>query len=244
MIKLLVSSLSLMLMVCAPGEISAQVFSQDLTMHLTTTRSGMGEPGEGSSTFTNYYSKSAMRTSSPDGNDMIVRFDTQKIISIDSKKKTYAEMTFQQLQELQKKLQTEADPDEAGMEQMRKMMAQLNSTSSLTKEGPGENIAGYATEKYLLSGPIQMELWVAPSLKIPAAYYDVLKIQVPPNPLFDSKNVYDELKKIDCIALKTVITVKLMDMEMQTTTLVNSIDKGSLPASLFEVPADYRLVQK
>jgi hypothetical protein len=231
-----------LLLICASRNANAQIFSQDLTMHSTTTSSGMAGRGGGASTGTDYYSKSALKTSSSDGNDTIIRFDAEKIITIDNKKKTYTEMTFKQLQDMLSMLGSGMGADREGMEQMKKMMGQVDSAITLSKQGPGEDIAGYATEKYLLTGPIQMEIWSAPNLKIPAAYYDVMKIQMPPNPMFDMKKIYDEMKKINGMALKTVMTIKMMNMEMKTTKVVNSVDAGAIPASVFEVPSGYKLV--
>ena len=122
-------------------------------------------------------------------------------------------------------------------------MGQAAASFTVSKQGPGEAIAGYATEKYLIQGPMEMEIWAAPDLKIPATYYDVMKLQMPANPMFDMGKLYDEMKKISGITLKSVMTMKMMNMEMKTTKVVTSVEKGSIPASVFEVPAGYKLVQ-
>jgi hypothetical protein len=244
MIKRLVSELSLLVMICASQNANAQIFSRDLTMHLTTIGSGMPGLDQGPFTSTEYYRKNSMKISSVVGNDAIIRFDAEKITTINNKSKTYSEMTFKQLQELVSRLGSEMGP-KSQVEQMRKMMGQVNSTITLTKEGAGESIAGYPTEKYLLTGPVEMEIWAAPSLTvIPGVYYDLMKIQTPLNPMFDMKQIYEEMKKVNGIALKTVMTVRMMNMEMKATKVVNSIDNGAIAASVFDVPAGYQLVQK
>ena len=104
----------------------AQIFSQDLTMHSTTTSSGMMGRGGGSGTSTEYFSKNAIKTSSSDGNESIMRFDTQKLISIDSKKKTYSEITFQQLQDMLSKAGAAAGGmSDEDMAAMKKVMGQM-----------------------------------------------------------------------------------------------------------------------
>lgn len=245
---MLFSSLAFLLAAAiASPDAKAQIFSQDLTMHSTTTSSGMMGRGGGTTTSTDYYSKNAMKTSSSDGNDTIIRFDAEKIINIDNKKRTYSEMTFKQLQEMMSKLGSEMSADKEQMEMMKKVMGQMATSYSVTKQGPGEEIAGYATEKYLIQGPMQMEIWAAPSLKIPTAYYDVMKLRIPPNPMFDMRKLYDEMKKISGLTLKTVMTMKMtmgqMNMESKTTKIVTSVEKGSIPASVFEVPAGYKQVE-
>jgi hypothetical protein len=149
-------------------------------------------------------------------------------------------------------LQAMMDKASAAMQQMdgeaaaamRKMMGgggPMNFT--VTKIGPGEQIAGYATEKYSVAGgPMQMQIWAAPDVKVPAAYYDAMKARLRPNPMFDMTKMYDEFKKINGMSLKTISTMKMMGREMTTTTVVSSVEKGAVPASIFEIPAGYKKV--
>jgi hypothetical protein len=224
------------------AEIEAQIFSQDLTVLSTTTSTGMMGRGGGTTTGTDYYSKNAIKMTSSDGNDSIVQFDSEKFITINNKKKTYSEMTFKQLQENLSTAGKRMEADPETMAAMKKMMGSAMDSFSVAKEGPGEQIAGYATEKYRIQGPVEMEIWAAPSLKIPAAYYDVLKFQMPANPMFDMQKLYDEMKKVEGIPLKSVMVIKMMNMEMKTTKVVTSVEKGAVPASMFEIPAGYKLV--
>ena len=108
----------------------------------------------------------------------------------------------------------------------------------------GETIAGYATQKYHVAmGSMEMDMSVAPALVLPAVYYDVMKALAPANPMIDMKKLYEEFKKIKGTPLKTVTNMKMMGQSMTTTELVTSVDKGAIPASVFEVPAGYKLVQ-
>jgi hypothetical protein len=234
----------LLFIAAASRDAEAQLFSQDLTMHSTTTSSGMMGRGGGSSTGTDYLSKNAIKTSSSDGTDSIIRFDTQKLITIDNKKKTYSEITFQELQDMINKVGAAAGQmNDEDMAMMKKMMGQMATSFSVAKVGPGETIAGYATEKYLLKGPIEAEISAASDLKMPATYYDVMKFQMPSMPMFDMGKMYEEMKKISGFPLKTVTTMKMMGNEMKTTKVVTSIEKGAIPASVFEIPAGYKRVE-
>ncbi len=220
------------------------VFGQDITLHQTTTSSGMMGGGARNATETQYYSSKAFKTSSSEGQDNIIEFETGKIINVDHKKKTYTEMTVEQLNEMLAKLGEQSGADKEKAEQMRKMMAQMGQqmadSFSVSKEGPGEQVAGYTTEKYVVTGPIAMEIFAAPDLKMPALYYDVMKMRMPRNPMFDMSKLYEEMKKINGVPLKTVSTMKMMNMEMKTTTVTTSVEKGPIPASTFEVPAGYK----
>jgi len=137
------------------------------------------------------------------------------------------------------KMNADMGKDAEQVEAVRKMLGQTNAVS-VTKIGPGGTIAGYTTEKYLVTGPLQMEIWSAPKLKVPALYYDALKMSIARNPVFDMGRMYDEMKKITGMTLKSVITIKLMNMEIKTTTVVTAVEKGPIPASTFAVPADYK----
>ncbi len=235
---------SLLALASLPSDANAQIFSQDLTVHSTETSSGMMGKGGGTTTNTDYYSRNAVKMSKSDGSDNIIQFDAEKIIAIDNKKKTYTEMTFEQLQQMLNKAGAQLGAKSEEMESVMKMMGFTDASVSVTKEGPGETIAGYTTEKYLVKlGPIEMEIMASPDFKLPGAYYDVLKIQMPPNPIFDMNQLYDEMKKIDGIPLKTVTNIKMMNMEIKSSKVVTSIEKGAVPASVFEIPSGYKRVE-
>ncbi len=232
--------------VANPGAAVAQqssFFAQDLTLHQTTTSSGRGGKGDNKSAeATTYFSRDAMRASSAESYDTIIRFGEGKMITIDHKKKTYTESTLQELQDKLDKMAAEMGKNKEEMEALQKMMGKTAGPITVTKVGPGESIAGYATEKYVISGPMEWEIWAAPDLKIPAAYYDAMKLRAPANPMFDMRKMYDEFKKIDGMTMKTVMTLKMMGMSSTTTTVVNSVDKAPIPPDTFQAPTGYKLM--
>jgi hypothetical protein len=223
-----------------------RLFEQDLTIHQATTGSGMGMGSEdkGPLKSVTYFSGSSIKTTGADGSDVIVRYDQGKIITVDHKKKTYTETTWEELQQTINEAAKAMNENKEQMEALKKMMGQSFGPISVTKQGPGETIAGYATEKYLVKGPMQMEIWAAPDLKIPEAYYDIMKLNVPQNPLFDMGKMFEEMKKISGLGLKTVMTMNVMGRSMTSTTVVTDVQKGTIPASTFEVPAGYTSVSR
>jgi len=233
--------LALTLVLAIGGQVSS-AFGQDLILHQTTTSPGMRGGAPRTTTSTHYLSSKAMKIVSSDGHDSIIQFDTGKIITIDNKQKTYTEMTIEQLNQMLSKQTAEMGMDKEKLEQMRKMMGTTSDSFSVTKVGAGETIAGYATEKYLVKGPMEMEIHAAPDLKLPTLYYDAMKMRMQRTPLFDMSKLYDEMKKIKGYVLKTVTTTRMMNMEMKSATVVTSVEKGSIPASTFEVPAGYKEV--
>jgi hypothetical protein len=229
--------LALALFISAPA--AQAVFSQDLILHETTTISGMMGSEDQTVTVTNYFSGSAIKRSTSDGNDTIMHLDQGRIITIDHEQKTYSEMTLEQLNAIFDKLSEAFDQNTEQMEAMRKVMGG-DAAISVTKVGPGETIAGYRTEKYRVAGPMQMEIWVAPDLQVPELYYDAMKIRMPHNPMFDLGRIYDEMKKIKGMTLKSITTIKLIDIT--TTSVVTSVERSSIPASTFEIPQGYKSV--
>jgi len=240
---LILATASLLFLAAMEQQASAQtLFSQDLTLQETTTTPAMmGQPPR-STNSTVYFSQNAMKRVGADGNDSIVRFDQGKIITINNKKKTYSEITTAQLQEMMDQAVSGGGANKEQIEMMRKMMGQVSDTITVTKEGPGEKIAGYDTVKYHITGMMDMEFYAAPDLKIPGLYYDAMKLQMPNNPFIDMRKLMDEFKKIEGMSLKTVMTMKMMNNEMKTTTVVTSVQKSPVAASIFEVPAGYKEV--
>jgi hypothetical protein len=117
--------------------------------------------------------------------------------------------------------------------------------AKLTKLGAGETIAGYATEKYLITtSSVQLEISAAPALEVPAAYYDLLSPhqEAGAGPLGDMGKVFEEMKKIRGMVMKQVSTLKIMGQTTVSTTVATSVQKGPIPASRFEVPAGYKAV--
>jgi hypothetical protein len=219
---------------------AAQGFSGDFTAQTRTTISGIGASD---STATEYFGKSAMRTRTEGGDDSIIRFDEKKILTLDSRTRTYSEVTFDQLQAMLDRAGEALEGHGEEMETLKKMMGLADMAITVTEAGPGETIAGYPTAKYLLRGPMEIEIHAATDLRIPPAYYDMMQLRAPDNPLLDMKKLIDQMKKIDGFPLKTVTTMKMMNMEMKTTRVVTSIEKGAIPAAVFEIPAGYRRVE-
>ncbi len=216
--------------------------AQDLTIHETTTGSGMmGQPPRKSEA-TVYMSRNAMKRVESDGAESIIRFDDGRIITINRRDKTYSEMTAADLQKMMDDAAASMNVNKEQMEMMRKMMGQVSDSVSVTKEGSCEKIAGYDTMKYHVTGMMDMELCAAPDLKMPAVYYDFMKLRAPANPLFDMRKVFDEFKKIDGMTLKSVMTVRMMNQEMKTTTLGDSVQKTAIDASIFDPPAGFKKV--
>ncbi len=219
---------------------STPLFAQELTLHGTTTTRGQ------QTATTEYISPGGTRNSMGDGREIILRLDQKKIYIINTKQKTYNEMSFDDLQKMTATATAGMDnlPPEAAA-QMKKMMGGMGGGDvTVTPLGTGETIAGYATEKYhiAMGSMMEIDLSAAPALVMPPMYYDAMKAAMPANPMMDMKKLFEEYKKIKGTPLKSVTTVKMMGQTMTTEMIVTSVDRSPIPAGTFDVPAGYKLV--
>lgn len=218
----------------------AIVVGQDLTVVSTATANGRQVQK------TDYIGATATRTGMGDGSEIILRLDQKKMYLLRPAQKTYSEMTFDELQAMAAKATAAIEklPPEAA-EQMKKMMGAMGAGEvTVTHVGPGEPVAGYATERYhvVLGTMMEGDIWAAPALTLPPMFYDAMKAATPVNPILDMKKLFDEYKKIKGMPLKTVTQSKMMGQSMTSTTLATSVDRKPIPPSTFEVPAGFKLV--
>ncbi len=219
----------------APAALSAQ----DLTLKGTTTANGKQTP-----TVT-YIGQKGTRTAMGDGTENLLRLDQKKIYVINMTKKTYTEMTFEDLQKMADTANAamkDVPPEAAAM--MKKMgMGGGGGDATVTKIGPGGTIAGYPTEQYRITlGSTTIDEWLAPGITFPEAYYVAMRAFVPSTPMLDMKKLYEELGKLKGVPLKSVMSMKMMGREMTSTTEVTAVDKTPIPAEAFEVPAGFKKV--
>ncbi len=222
---------------CAVVLAPAVLCAQDLTLKNTTTVNGKETPGA------QYISPMAARTAAGNDSEVILRMDQKKLYVVNTRQKTYNEMTFDDMQKL-------AATATAAMEnmppEMKKMMGgMMGGDVTVTPQGAGETIAGYATQKYhvTMGSMMEIDIWAAPALTYPPVYYDGMKAAMPSNPMMDMKKLYEEMKKVKGVPLKQVTTTKMMGRSMTTTMVVTAVDKGPIPAGTFDVPAGFKLVQ-
>lgn len=216
-----------------------------ITLHQQTTISGMpvGQ-GHGETTETTFLSAEAVRHSSSNGNDFIVRKGEGKLITIDHNKKTYSEITFEEIQKAMKKAASGVTQDQEALQSLRQMTGGKIGNVTLTEQGSGGVVAGFVTRKYFLDiPPLEMQIWSAPELQMPSFYYDALKLRTQTNPLFDMRKVFEAFKKMNGLAVKTIVIMKVMQTTMTVTTEVTSVEKAPLPTSTFEIPPGYTQIE-
>ena len=185
-----------------------------------------------------YVSPKAVRRTEPGFNvDVIYRLADGKIVYIDNQKKTYSEVSLEEARQHGAKAAADMSP------QQKAMMGRMGvgATASVTKIGPGETIAGVATEKYVMKNPaMETEILAAPTLSVPEGYYEMARASAgafgaaaPPG---------EALKAIKGMILKRVGTMAMN--KMTTTEVATAVDTHPIPPATFGPPAGYKKVPK
>jgi Domain of unknown function (DUF4412) len=197
-----------------------------------TIRMKMDDDAEGT---TYYVSSVAIRRTTPGANDVIDRIDRGTIIYLDHRSKTYKEGSVAQAKEAMAKGMAEmTDPQKTAL--LHQMG--LDAPPQLTKIGPAETIAGYPTEKYSLkTGMAQGELWITQALQFPTAYYrDFNLLSGVAGPFGDA----GKIAEVHGVVLRRRMTMTLGRGAKPISETAVSVEKGAIPASMFEPPSGYR----
>jgi Domain of unknown function (DUF4412) len=201
---------------------------QDFTIHF--------KADNGADVSTYYVSANAIRRTSPGLNDVVDRMDRSTIIYLDHHTKSYKEVSAAEAREKIANGMANLDPQKKAM--LHQMG--LDAAPQLTKIGAGEIIAGYPTEKYSLkTGMAQGELWITQALQFPAAYYrDFNLLSGFAGPFSDG----GKIAEVHGVILKRSMTGAMGHSINATGETAASVEKGSIPASMFEPPTDYKKV--
>ncbi len=217
--------------VLAPLLLAAPAPSQDLTVVSKVTF------GNSESKSTHYIASDWSRTSG-EQSDQIVHYPTGKMIFVDHKKKEYYETSLEEMSAYLDRLTR--DLKGSGVE---KMFA-LEERAKVEKLPGKRTFAGYDCEHSSISfgDALEIDLWAAPSLKAPPRYYDGRKLAYaamgPMGKLFE--NAFEEMKKIKGFPLSTAFILRTPMSRTETVSEATEVRKGSIPASVFELPAGYR----
>jgi hypothetical protein len=205
--------------------------AQDLTVVSRVTF------GNSESSSTHYITSERSRTT--DGqNDSIIHYPTGKMVVVDHKKKEYFETSLEEMSAYLDRVTRNLKG--SGVE---KMFA-LDEQAKVEKLPGKRTFAGYDCEHFSISfgDALEIDLWAAPSLKAPPRYYDGRKLAYaamgPMGKLFE--NAFEEMKKIKGFPLSTAFILRTPMSRTETVSEATEVRKGSIPASVFELPAGYR----
>lgn len=215
--------------------------ASDLTLTFTTTAKGLG--GGGGTEVHSYSQGFFLNRNVEQKRDSLVDFQQGISYSIDHKKKTIQMMRMADALAALEGL-NQAQPEGIGAF-MGKMFGDPNDIKVEKMEK--EKILDRDCQRYQITvGKLVYSISTDPTLKLPmteASYARMIQTQAAAfakaGPMGASfKHLYEELAKIKGVPLKTQMKGF---MGMSSSSEATRIDQAPIPASLFTLPADYKL---
>ena len=231
---------------------AASTYAQGLYWESATK----GGPARDLSKF--YYMPKMFKNVENDGNEEVIfRLDKEMMIHVDHAKKTYYEISFDELERMMKKAGAAMDEQMAKMreqmaampEEQRKMMEQMMGKTlmggkegdvELKKTAESKSISGYACKKYVVmtGGEPSYTMWVTKDVKeFEGMRNDMQEFgrrMAAMTPRFASE-MAEGMKNLDGFPVQTEIA--------GITTTVSKVEKRTTPASAFDIPAGYKKVK-
>ena len=240
---------------------AAPLFGQDLTIIAKTTADN--NPPE---TTTSYLSPDHVRMASGRGVETILDPKAGQMMTLDTKKKTYYITTKADLDQGAAKMKQRMDsPEMKRMQeemkdlppeqrkQMEAAMGGLLGSFDVKKTGPTRKIAGYGCETWeiTMGQASTTEECLSSELQLPLqawqmyrSWSDSLKAMMAAmGPMAkDLTQMQEKFKDLKGYPMATDSKVNIMGHSSRTTTEVIEVKKGSIPASAWVIPADYKKV--
>jgi len=196
-----------------------------------TTGAVMGQPAR-TSTQKMWFSDDRIRVDHGDeGSYSVIRRDQGKVYIIDAKKKTYAEMTLEQMKAMA----------EMGMAMMGNKDGAAPKVE-LTRTAETAKIGEWTATKAILTvaaGPMQTEmtLWVSKDIALDMkAWADVAQSMGMRGMMGD---MAEKMATLEGYPVKQDSTVNMMGMKITSSSELKVFKPGPVEASLFEVPAGF-----
>jgi hypothetical protein len=225
---------------------AARAGSDDLT--ITSKHSTNGQPGE---TTTSYLGSDHVRIASGGGRETLIDLKSGIITTIDNNKKTWYQVTRQDMEEMSKKVEERMNSPEQKkrMEAMQGVTGNIANSIEVKKTGTTRKIAGYKCEEWLVTASTvtTTKECVTTDLKYPEHAFDTYKAFTQKlassmsamQPARVGEGMVDKMKAIKGYPIATSMTVDFMGNKRTTESEVTGVKRGSIPASAWEVPAGY-----
>lgn len=226
-----------LLLVALSASLSAlSLLAGDLT--ITSKVTGRG-PGTKDGTQIQYMTSDRVRINHPAGTDSMVDYGKGVIYAIDHGKKTITRMTFKDLQETMAAM----DQQMGGMASMVTRMMFGDASKVKVEKLGADTVLNRPCEKVRITiGKMVEVLSLDPSLQFPIHDYAKAMAMMTrmPGPMGDLfKRLYEEVGRLKGVPLRT--TVK-GPMGMDVTTEATAISTSAIPAGVWALPADYKVV--
>jgi hypothetical protein len=238
-------------LILVTASVRALAASDDLTVVSKNTLNG-----KDSGNSTSYLSSDHVRMAHGDGNEMIVDIKSGVMTTLDNKKRTYYTMTQEDLQQMGAKMQAMMnDPEmKKGMEMMQKLSGAMAQSYEVKDTGVSRNIAGFQCEDWTISmaGISTMHECVTTALKYPVHAFDAYKafsqsLQASMGAMGPmakaGADLAEKLKKMQGFPIASSMTMEIMGTNSSSGSEVIEVRRGSIPDSVWEIPAGYKQVE-
>jgi Domain of unknown function (DUF4412) len=246
------SSLRLAAVACALAVAALPAVAEDLTIVSKETSSNGPEK-----TTSQFFTKERVRHNMGD-RDTIFEYGTGKITNIDHKKKEYSVFTVADMEAQMQKASAEMEKMNAQMQNMppeirEKMEKMMGGGAVTVTKGASKKIAGFETQQYTITMGTNMTIqtWNTTALQFPVPEADLKKFMsfagsassMTQNPMFKgAAKLAEEMKKIQGFPLARTTTFQMMGKTSTNGSEAIEVKQGPVPASAFEIPAGYKLV--
>ena len=225
--------------------------SDDLT--IVSRHTNNGKPA---GTSTDYLSSDHVRMGSGSGDETIVDLKTHVMMMLDSKEKTYYTMTKKDMEEFAVKMKEKMNSPEMkqAMGAMKAMTAGTSGAVNVKKTGATRKIAGFGCEEWAITmGPsYTIKECLAKDLQYPVqafeAYRDFSESMKSMSSAFAPKaksgvELGEKLKSLKGYPVATSALIDVAGMKMTVDEEVTEVRRGSIPASIWQVPAGYKKIE-
>ena len=231
---------------------TASSASDDLTVVSKNTRNGAP-----SDPTTSYIASDHVRMDVGDGHETIMDLKTFTTTMLDTRKKTYYTTTKADLDEYAAKMKEKMnDPEmKKGMEMMQGMAKGMASEIEVKKTGQTRDVAGFHCEEWSIkmNQYTTMKECVTSKLQYPVKAYEAFKEygQSMSKAMSGSfggmaksgNDMAEKMKAIKGYPVASSMAMDIMGNKTTTESEVTEVRHSSIPASTWEVPADYTKVE-
>ena len=244
------SSLLMILVITLTTALHGDIYMKQ--KHHTDAVSMMGQNQPAQDTIEEVWlTDSGFRNNSKD-NAMIMMFNKQKMIMIDHKEKSYAEMPMNLNEMMSEAAKGEGADDEEmeGQQEMMQNMMQgmMKVEVSVQPTNESKVIHGWKCKKYIMTmntfmGENNSEIWATEDLKIdPKLYAKFSTALSSANPAMKDMagTMMEEMKKIKGVQVLNISSQKIMNQNVSSSTELLEFKTGNAPGDLFQIPAGYK----
>ena len=200
--------------------------------------------GKPAGTSTSYLANDHVRMARDSGNETIVDLKTGVMTTLDGKKKTYFNVTKQDLADFAAKMKERMNTPEMkkAMNAMSGMSDSMASSFDVKKKGTSRKVAGF----HFLDAPLDLaDAYPAHAFE---AYKDFSESMRSTMGSFGpaakaSADLAEKLKAMKGYPVASAMEMDIMGTKSNTQSEVVEVRRGPIPASAWEVPAGYTKIE-